>query len=163
MLRSLICQLADRSLKSFNILNSLYERKYKQGNAALYITPTELSVQELLQTLQEMIQGYRRIYVVMDGLDECAERNRVLESIRKLIEETSGIISLLVVSQLTRDIERHLEKLGSSMICCNEASISQDIRAYLHNELEHDVPFIDWPDDTRKEVEEKLVRGADGM
>jgi hypothetical protein len=163
MLRSIVCQLADRSLESFNILQALYERKSKRGDNALYITPGEISVKELLQTLREMTPKYRCIYIVLDGLDECCGRSEVLDATQKLIDGTSGVINLLVASRVERDIERQLGRLRFSQICCDEASTCQDIRAYVHEKLEGEDPFMDWPQKTRTEVEESLVRDANGM
>lgn len=162
MLRSIVCQLADKSLESFQILQGLYERKCKGSNNALYITPGELSIEELLQTIQKITLKYRCVYIVLDGLDECCERNE-LNATRKLIAEASTMINLLMVSRVERDIERQLGKLNSSQIHCDEASTCEDIRTYVHEKLESEDPFIGWPQKTRIEVEESFVRDANGM
>ena len=81
-----------------------------------------------LELLRSAIQFYRKVYIVLDGLDESIEAERVIQDLRQLVQ-TSNTVSILIVSRDSSEIRKPLSKYPELRI---ESSQTQtDFKNYV--------------------------------
>jgi hypothetical protein len=159
MLRSLIWQLSQQSgiiPASLDDLFSSCESGERQP-----------SVDALQEVLRLMIQELPRAYVVLDALDECAQRIGLMETLQTIAGWRLQNLHLLLTSRRERDIESTLKEFvdDKSRICLQSALVDKDIRLYIQARLATDKTLQKWRrnDGIRKEIEDTLIDGANGM
>ena len=98
----------------------------------------ELEYAKSVRYLKPILEDFsrllgRRIFIVVDALDECNDRQseRLVSSLRDLVKETK--IKILVASRPEVDLTEDLE--GIPKIEVREDNNSKDIKAYLTEEL----------------------------
>ena len=105
-------------------------------------------------------------YIVVDALDECRERDElldVLSQIRSMQTRDSGKIHVLVTSRQDREFEQGLECITTEMINLGGSKINQDIATHVRTQITTNPKLKKWPERIRLEIEQRLVEGADGM
>jgi hypothetical protein len=119
-----------------DLLPAFHNGKATSGDASLRSLPT---AQKLLEDCCSILP---RVFLVVDGLDECeaAERKLALESLTKLVGDCNatkpGKLRVLVVSQYYSDIQRGLQSSGTAKVApaivqISEADNEGDIRTYV--------------------------------
>lgn len=147
------------------IINQLCRQlKYVPGNlAALQNLGDEPSTTDLLNVLSILVKKFRRVYIVVDALDESRDRRFFLDLLIKIVgDENFQNISILVTSRKELDILQTLEGLCSSISLSNPL-VDEDIRIYVESQLQTDHKFSRWPPFVRQEVRNALTKGAKGM
>lgn len=159
MLRSLLCQLLQQSIKippSLDTLFSLCESGQRQP-----------SMHGLLETLRLMIQELPQVYVLLDALDECVQRADLMDMLETIAGWQFQNLHLLVTSRRERDIENSLEVFvdGQHRICLQSALVDKDIQRYVRRRLSDDKRLRKWERDVAimRDIEATLMRGAKGM
>ncbi|MBK5652918.1 MAG: NACHT domain-containing protein, partial [Rhizobium sp.] len=159
MVRSLLCQLSQQSIKipaSLDALFSLSENGQRQ--------PSMLS---LLEALRSIIKELPQVYIVLDALDESAQRVELMERLKAMVGWQLQNLHLLVTSRKERDIESSLDRFvgGGNRICLESALVDKDIQQYIQQSLSTDERLHKWKKDdvVRQEIEAKLKEGAHGM
>lgn len=158
MLRSLIWQLSQQSDQIPASLNDLFS-SCESGQR-------QPSVDALQQVLRLIIQELPQAYIVLDALDECAQRTELMETLQTIAEWRLQSLHLLVTSRRVRDIESTLEEFvdDQSRICLQGALVDKDIHRYVQGRLATDKTLQKWrKDDVRQEIETVLRDGANGM
>ncbi len=155
MIRSLITQLVGYQKRTFDVLDSLFNRGRQ---------PTS---EELLATLKTMVTAFDEIFLILDALDECTERPELLFDIEEIMRWKDIHLHILVTSRREVDIEESLEPLcdeGTS-VCVQSAVVDADIRTYVHDRLSEDKRFKQWRTHTKvqQEIETTLMKKANGM
>jgi ankyrin repeat protein len=125
--------------------------------------PTEDS---LLQVMHQLMQAFTRVYIVLDALDECSQRDKLMQ-----VCSTTGQWGLLnshvvATSRRERDIEVVLAGIGgheNSMIL-ESGLVDEDIRRYVRQRLSEDKALSKWARDytLRDEIETALMKGSQG-
>jgi hypothetical protein len=157
LIRSLITQLSAQSAETPEALQTLYSC-YQDGQQQLYYD-------NLVETLQSMLRGFPEIYIILDALDECADREQLLGLIQKVNEWKMGKIHILVTSWKEKDIEEALMPLITDQICIEGTQVNSDIQLYIHERLQNDpkLKLKKWSEKVREEIEKTLMSGAHGM
>ena len=159
MIRSLIMQLSFRCKDTSRDLQSLFSF-CRDGDR-----PPPLD--ELLAILQKMIREFKGIYIVLDALDECEDREKLLEDIETITGWELENLHILVTSRREKDIEESLDSLvdGTKKICIQSALVNDDIRTYVHKRLRTDQKLKRWQNrsEVQQEIETVLMSKADGM
>jgi uncharacterized protein YdaU (DUF1376 family) len=101
MLRSLLCQLLQRSVAIPSGLDALFS-SCKNGQR-------QLSLHALLEVTQEMFQEFTHVYIVLDALDECTQRLELMDVLTTVARWQLHNLHLLMTSRKERDIENSLE------------------------------------------------------
>jgi hypothetical protein len=113
-----------------------------------------------------MFREFSDIFLILDALDECADRTQVIPMLQKLVGELKSM-HIMVTSRRERDIDSLLESFVSQQhwICLQSSLVNEDIRRYIQHRWHHDIGFRRWKADTeiRKEVEVSLMHKAEGM
>jgi cysteinyl-tRNA synthetase len=159
MLRSLISQLSEQCVKMPLALEALYSSLDK-GNR-------QPSLNALMNVLQEMLQEFPQSYLILDALDECADRAELMRILGQIAGWQVKEMRVLVTSRKERDIESSLDKIVNRecIICLQEQVVDKDIRAYVHQRLSDDKELKKWQkeDEIRREIEATLMEGSHGM
>ncbi|KAF2477099.1 uncharacterized protein BDR25DRAFT_251675, partial [Lindgomyces ingoldianus] len=155
MLRSLICQLSQQSIKIPAGLDALFsscENGHRQP-----------SVNSLLEVTQGMIREFPQTYVVLDALDECSQRADLMDMLKAMADWQLQNFHLVVTSRRQRDIESILEGLVDcqNAICLQSKLVDKDIRRYVRQRLSDDKRLRKWEKDAAR-IEATLMNGAKG-
>ena len=163
LLSSLVLQLSVQSDSCSKNLSKLY------SDVGPVLTPT---VNALKICIKDMLSQPRqgRIYIVVDGLDECpnppgmrSPRGKVLELIKELVELQLPNVHLCVASRPEIDIQKVLESLNPVQICLHdEPGQGADIVTYIKSAVNSNkVP--DWTEEDENLVVRTLSQKANGM
>ncbi|MCJ1460634.1 hypothetical protein MMC28_011016, partial [Mycoblastus sanguinarius] len=153
LLRSVLVQLAFRDRRTLEYIRELYN-EHGQGKQE----PSESS---LTSTLLLSLQSSSRIYLVLDALDECTEKQGVLSIISKVHKKCSNV-NILITSRIEHDIELVLKDLMTSNICIQNAVVDVDIRLHVQSQLVTDPKLKRFPEAAKQNIEATLVSKADG-
>ncbi|KAA6409051.1 MAG: vegetative incompatibility het-e-1 [Lasallia pustulata] len=159
MIRSLITQLSRQSKKKLNKLEALFASCNNGGR--------QPDVEGLLTVLKEVVEGFDETYIVLDALDECSDREELLECIEEIQGWKLRQFHMLVTSRWLIDIKESLEPLTEprGRICIQSALVNADIRTYVHEKLQNDRCLKRWSSkpEVQEEIETALMQKADGM
>jgi hypothetical protein len=159
MLRSLLCQLLQRSFtinKGVDVLYSACDKGQRQP-----------SLHALLEVTSQVMQQFTHVYIVLDALDECMQRRELMDVLEKVAGWQLDNMHLLMTSRKERDIESSLESYVKEeyTICLQRDVVDKDIQRYVQQRLSNDKTLAKWNKDAaiRQEIEGALIRGARGM
>jgi hypothetical protein len=123
----------------------------------------EPTLGNLQNTLQTIIAGFSSTFIILDALDECTEREKLLNWIQTFnLEKDKNLgLHLIVTSRPEQEIE---DKFNSShYLDLVKESENHDLVAYLDYQLQNDSDLQKWNSDTQKQIKLKLMEQADGM
>jgi NACHT domain len=150
-LRWIIGQLCRQSEKVPEKLQNIY----KSGK-----TPT---ISSLLSVLHSTMEGFERVYLVLDAVDESMPRADLLRVIRDLSTDARfSALGLLVTSREYIDIEQVLE-VCSIPISMSNSFVEEDIGTLVRSIVQSDVRYQRWPEDLRCEMKDTIPKKAKGM
>ena len=157
LVRSLIVQLSTQCTDIPEEIRMLYAN-LQNGQRQ----PTSLA---LRTTLHQVIGRLQNTYVIIDALDECGDREDLLELIKELVHANLNHLHVLVTSRREEDIEVSLGSLikDDDQICIQSGLVDADIHVHIRERLQHDTRLSKWPPNVQVEIEETLMKGANGM
>jgi len=159
MIRSLIVQLSTHYGKTPQCLEALYSSCMNGGRQ-----PTR---DMLLATLHQMMESFKETFIILDALDECSERQELLEDIEDFNRWTNVNLHILSTSRREKDIAEWVEPLAHNggKMSINSVRVNDDIRAYVHERLRADPGLKRWRKELKvqQEIENTLLDKADGM
>ena len=159
MIRSLILQLSSQSGSTPQALEALH---------SLCISGERQPTRNmLLATLHQMMGSFEETFIILDALDECSERCKLLEDIEEFNRWTDANLHILSTSRREKDIEERIETLAHDRgkMPIDSVRVNDDIRAYVHERLRADPELKRWHNapKVQKEIEKTLLDKADGM
>jgi hypothetical protein len=156
LVRSLVNQFSARCESTPNPLAKLYHQC--QAN---HQQPT---MEDLMMTLQLILQGFGHVYLVFDALDECTEQKKLLDLIQEIMTWKPIRLHVLVTSRKEQVFSDHLVPLASGIFDI-QSLIIEDIRIYIQETLQHDPWFTrkKWLPKMQEDIEKRLTEHADGM
>lgn len=159
MIRSLVCQLSQKCIKtpsSLEVLYASYENKQQQPRR-----------EDLLKVLCELISMYPETYIILDALDECGNREELMDAVHQIIDWRLHNLHFAVTSRKERDILEGLKDLleEKDIICLQSHLVDADIRKYVGQRLLRDKSLKKWHKDPDicSEIESTLMEGSKGM
>ena len=159
MLRSLITQLSIQSSSTPQALKILFSSCVNGKRQPV--------IEALVTTFQQMVEDFDETFIIFDALDECKERQKLMELIEKIVAWKLGTLHILATSREVQDIKESLEPLvhDQDKICIQSALVTDDIRAYVHERLQTDRRLRRWQKQPKvqDEIENALINRADGM
>ena len=155
LISSLIVQLSAQSPHLPDSLQSAYSRS-QNGQKQ----PT---IEDLTILLRQMLKIFKGTYILLDALDECTDREELLEFIEALMEWNIQDLHVLATSRKENDIATSLEPLVTLQQGIQSALVNADIRIHIMERLSSDPKLKKWPVDVQKEIEDALMKGAKGM
>jgi len=152
---SLVTQLSAQCACCPNSLNALYSQ-CGDGNR-------QPATNAIMTALLHIVESFQQTFIILDALDECADRDALLEVIIEMANWKLDKLHILVTSRKERDIEDHLQPQISAQINLQSTLVAGDIQIHIHERLQNDSRLKRWPEEVKKEIEETLVDGACGM
>jgi hypothetical protein len=122
------------------------------------------TIEALLETLREVVRNFPRVFLILDALDECAEREELLSALTSITDWKLGM-HILVTSRREADIGEVLNQIAPSKICIQSTLVNNDIRDYVRERLNNDPKLKRWKknETVREEIETTLMEKAGGM
>jgi hypothetical protein len=156
LVRSMVNQFSAQCKSTPNALVKLHDQ-CKPDNR-------QPAMKELISTLQWILQGFGHTYVVLDALDECMERMKLLDLIEEIMTWKLEKLHVLVTSRKEQAFSNRLPPLASGKFDIQNL-ILEDIRIYVWETLQHDPQFTKrkWLPRMQGEIEKTLIEHADGM
>ena len=114
-------------------------------------------------TLQYMMDKFDHFYIIIDALDECEDRDELLQFIKTMKTWESSKHHVLVTSRKEKDIEDAIGSIVTGQICMESGSVDPDIRIYVEEKLKHDIRLDRWSEEVQREIMEVLMQGTAGM
>ncbi|KAK1621666.1 hypothetical protein BDP81DRAFT_400944 [Colletotrichum phormii] len=152
-LRTCLAQLAAKTPEAFNILLGLRNRcSEAQGQ--------QPGLEELLEATAVALGCSHQVFLVVDALDECSERGKLLNMLKEL--QSLHNLHLVLLSRREHDIEKALSA-SATEIPLRGAHIDQDIAAYIRQRIQHSGEMQEWTVEDRAKVEAQLIEMAGGM
>jgi hypothetical protein len=121
--------------------------------------PARYLQQAFVSALRRIALLFSRIFLVLDGLDEIAQREELLTALNTF--STSANINLLVVSRLERDIENHFHEIPHLAI--PEDMVHDDISSYVTYQFEHDSKLRTLKSSLKDDIKYRLLLQSGGM
>ncbi|KZP31886.1 ankyrin [Athelia psychrophila] len=150
LIRSIIRQLSHQSSSFPASLMEVYGGGHQQP-----------SIASLQLTLRRIIEGFEHVYIVVDALDECTDRKKVLAWVEELMQWSGGKLHILLSSRPETDIKKKFHSMENLVqFSLTGHPMNNDIEICIDALLlEMDI----WDDETRAHVRAVLIRGAHGM
>ena len=119
----------------------------------------------LLTALELLLVQFENVYVILDSLDECTERQHVLAWLQRILrwEAFEHKIHILVASRDELGIRQSLELLDVVQVCMQGKSVDDDVRSYIDRTLQTDRHMQRWNDTTKEEIREHVFEISKGM
>jgi hypothetical protein len=159
MVRSLISQLSEQCIEIPIALEALYS-SLDNGNR-------QPSLDALMNVLEQMLQEFPQSYLILDALDECADRVELMRILKQMARWQLEETRVLVTSRKERDIESSLEEIVNRecIICLQHQVVDKDIQTYVRQRLSDDKGLKKWQKgaEIRQEIETVLMEGSRGM
>ena len=118
---------------------------------------------DLQSTLQRILDGFSLTFIILDALDECTERGKLLNWIQTFILEKDINLGLhlIVTSRPEQEIEDKFE--AYCYLDLVEESENHDLVSYLDYQLQNDSDLQKWDSETQEQIKLSLMKQADGM
>ncbi len=147
----LISQFADMQHKGVPLeLEKLYKNsKFQQ--------PQDKHLEDILDSV---LSGIPHAYVVIDALDECTNREKVLIWLSKVMQKLSNNMHILITSRPFPDIAKAFGKLYTTSVNMEENTVNSDIVKYLKSKIEN--KFEDLNESIKAQIQNVLIQKAEG-
>ena len=123
----------------------------------------QLTIETLTIVLRQMLESFNSTYILLDALDECTDREDLLEFIESLMNWNIHDLHVLATSRKENDIATSLEPLVTCQLYIQSGLVDADIRLQILERLSNDLKLKKWSVDVQKEIESALMKGAKGM
>jgi hypothetical protein len=111
----------------------------------------------LISALEWILSTFDRVWIIIDGLDECVERKGLLNILSVLARQP---MSLFITSRPEKDVEKAFQ--GMPSLEMDQKPIKSDIAAHVDWSLAQD-EFADISDEMKREIRETLMGRSAGM
>jgi len=156
---SLLRQLVSDSASLPSSVTQLYE-EYADKNHRPKLS-------ELYSTLQHTVALCDRVYLVLDALDEAADRESLLDTLLEFMEATNRRVNILFSSRQEKDIEKSFysaqrDTLHTLALGDYAFRVKKDIEEFIEKQLDVDRRFAKFKRE-RDLIRRALLNGAEGM
>ncbi|KAG4441669.1 hypothetical protein IFR05_002876 [Cadophora sp. M221] len=126
----------------------------------------------LQKSFSETVQGFSRVFVIVDALDECpdmdGERNLLLKCLNGIHQKTPKNLHLFLTSRREKDIEASYRAIESTSekwdinLSAYKPAIDHDIGLLIDRTLSS-TSYNTWPQELKDEARMELIEKSDGM
>ncbi|KAK0706095.1 hypothetical protein B0T26DRAFT_725418 [Lasiosphaeria miniovina] len=121
------------------------------------------SLSDLFYVLEEMMEAFDCVYVILDAIDESMPRTNLLKVLRDLITDPRfSKTRVLATSREYLDIEESMKGISTSISMRNPL-LDEDIRLFVQAQLKTHPKLRLWPASVQDEALEALSAKAKGM
>src|SRR2546423_5189189 len=154
-IRTVLVSLMSQTLAQLEnipaFINTAYENAIRFGRSRISAADRPLTL------LKELISSIKRVYIIIDGLDEFEDPTKVIEAAEELIECLQNVQIIL----LSRDDPQRMKRLGRyTRIPMTPADTSNDIARFISRAI-GDLWLPD--ENLRRDIESQILHNASGM
>ena len=135
---------------------SVLVESYRHGQQQ----PSTSSLEDILHVILDSLDS---AYIIIDSIDECTERGKVLNWIRKIVFPVMGNLRVVVASRPEPEIDDVLRPLDSGYVDMVREAANVDIESYIDQELAMDPRLKKWDEATQENIKTVLMKGSQGM
>jgi hypothetical protein len=117
-----------------------------------------------------MIQSTKETFVILDALDECTERRKLLDWLKELFTTSDQIddlshIRLLVTGRPEEELLSFIPRWigGEHCLPLSTEAVNADIRSYVATRVERDFKSKRHSQELVEQIHNRVGNGADGM
>jgi Cdc6-like AAA superfamily ATPase len=122
---------------------------------------SKLSLGDILQALQSVFSAYITIFIVVDALDECPDRDgtrgQLIDKLHEL--QAKKDVHLLFTSRLIPKISLKLQSTPTLEVRASE----QDVRRFMDGQIPRLPNFIQRDEKLKDTIQDEIVKAVDGM
>ncbi|PBK62710.1 hypothetical protein ARMSODRAFT_980545 [Armillaria solidipes] len=163
LLRTLLAQLLDHCKPEYFVKNQDFA-ELEKAMQRHHADPPKL-LQYLIELLGKARAPWKRVFIVIDALDECAQTSRreSIAAIRKLVSVGSKL-SILVTSRAEQDIMDVLSRVPTISLVDETQRVKDDIRRFIDFQMNSSyLPLARLPEAVRTRISSTLLEKANGM
>ncbi|KAK2802447.1 hypothetical protein FQN51_004510 [Onygenales sp. PD_10] len=123
--------------------------------------PTPSSFKDLRNLLDQVIPLVPNVTIAVDALDECYEREDLVNVLKSLPTNAAGTVKVLVTSRREIDLVRLLKEQPS--VSTQGKDADQDIHQYIRSTMESNARLRKLGPSLQQHIVESLTEGACGM
>lgn len=154
LVSSLVSQLSSHLPELPSCVESLYDRYQENGQQ-----PRE---KELKTALTSVIEIFSNVHILLDALDECTERDELMELLDEVLIQKIEGLHLLTTSRREREIEDGFYNHQPVQIDLEE-QMDEDIILRIRGRLSRDLRLKRLAQPIKADIEAALLDGAQGM
>lgn len=158
VIRSLFRQLATPAQASNSIRKDV-DTLFKQTKDKASQLPIEVCKQELPKSLDQ----YGRVTFVIDALDECKVRARLMDTVDTLLSCTKTPTRVFVSGRADVDIKKRFSKWPSIQTDTPSSGTRKDIESFIDQKVEEFSCWQDMSEEEQREIRKKLLAKSNGM
>lgn len=160
LIRSILGQLASKDDRCYDHLSDFWD----ECNGGM----RQPTFSELVRVVNDMFIILRDsyVYVIVDGLDECAELDRLTSTLQSIVKASRRIgctHRYLFLSRKRKTLQDNLAPLTPTILHVKGPPIEADIKRFVAARLANDAWWGRWPISVRNNVLETLTSKAEGM
>ena len=141
------------------MIPALLQSAYSQSQNVQQQPTTEI----LTPILHQVLENIGSAYIILDALDECTNREVLLELLEVIMDWKLEYLQILVTSRKEQDIAESLESLVTCQLDIRSSSVASDIRIHVLERLANDSKLKRLPLHVKNDIETFLLKGTDGM
>jgi hypothetical protein len=153
VLRAFLSQASGRSVDALAMVQELQMKCAQSGSA-------DPMTDELLTATLSTFETFPKVYAVVDGLDECDDRDAIIRILGEL--QSLPNVHLLALSRDEVDIDRGL-RAWATKIRLEGPKVDSDIATYIRQRMSDSAFMDEWDEENRMKVEKTLMDMAGGM
>lgn len=163
------------SLEPSNILGSIVAQCYSEirtvpepiQDAFKASKPSGIDAAPPLDLLHEFIREFlndRKLYVLIDALDESQKATKVCQLLRKICNEDTQLnVKILVTGRHTESLEQNLGNDLQIRLNDHKKEVSRDIDTYINGRIQSDQRLQWLPPNVKKDVTAILNQNSKSM
>jgi hypothetical protein len=155
LIRSLIRQFSTPYGGVPAVLTKLYHSCHDGG--------AQPSVESLQATLLLILKAFDDVFIILDALDECTERQDLLKWIKEMTSWKKCKLHLLATSRAEEYIAKHFRLLDPDHVSIKQGLVTPDVKKYVDYILDGEDAFDRWNDEIKANIKSKLLDSAGGM
>ncbi|KAL4799322.1 hypothetical protein BDV19DRAFT_385569 [Aspergillus venezuelensis] len=155
MMRGIISQFDFQTSEISAFVDALFA--FKSGQLATF--------DELVQLLQQLVSAFDDVFLVLDALDECDNKDRSWEALQR-INANNGRLHLLITSRPDDEAGMGFNRLKLGIkIVLHGTYVDNDIRSYVLGRLRSDPKLRRWQrrPDLVDDIKEAMITNAQGI
>lgn len=158
---ALIRQVATQSESAFEKLHKIYF-SYQRKKSRIY-SLADADIQDLIKIIQELSKCFLNVWIVIDGLDECAEgRASIAKQLDQMCDPDNGNIKIAISSRLENDLGESLKAFESLEIMASRDDILLYVLSTVQGHMDSgELPIRNM--DLKATIVSRLVDGSRGM
>lgn len=159
--RSVIAQLVSRLAEIPDFLTRLY----KKFGPAGYSHHKPIPIKAWASGVQITLEKFDRIFVVLDGLDECEDSigfEGIVGFMNEVMIQAAGRVHTIAFSRDLEQLRQHFDELNATRIAIDGESLRFDLERALTQLLMKTREFKRWPQSLTSTVRTSLLSQAHG-